>query len=68
MAREQRIWLRVTDDERAMMERATANLGLTHISKAIRVLMQQAAKSQSEPHHPASEQCQPDRQPDAPPQ
>ena len=68
MAKDQRIYIRVTEEERAAMERATLNLGLRSISEAVRVLVQRAAQLQSAQHQQGTAQSLPDRQPDAPPQ
>ena len=58
MAKDQRLHVRLTAEERETLNRVTEQLGLTHISEAVRVLVQRAADQQApqtktETPHPA---------------
>lgn len=61
MTRDKSLRIRVTEQEHEMLERARVNMGLRHISEAVRVLADRAARLQSEQPDPQTGQPQPDR-------
>ena len=58
MTKDQRLHVRLTAEERETLDRVTLQLGLTHISEAVRVLVQRAADQQ--PPQPTTDNPHPE--------